>query len=72
MSKYTHHPKRVKKCVFCKYWMGDSQMKYINSIVGFEYETSSQGKCAKKNGALNFASYTCPNYVPNPNAEKLL
>jgi len=31
MATYTHHPKRVKNCVFCKLWIGDARMKFVNS-----------------------------------------
>ena len=34
---YTHHPKRAKNCVFCKYWIGDAEKQFINSIVGYKY-----------------------------------
>ena len=72
MSKYTHHPKRAKKCVFCKFWLGDAQMQYRNSVSGFDYEATAKGKCTKKNGALTAAISTCPNYATSPDAEKLL
>lgn len=49
MSKYTHHPKRAKNCVFCNNWIGDAQMQFKNAIVGYEYEASAKGKCARKN-----------------------
>ena len=69
MAIYTHHPKRVKDCVFCKFWIGDAGMRFVNSAVGYEYEASVKGKCTKRNGS---ACYSCPSYVPGPQAEKLL
>lgn len=71
-SIYKHHPKRAKNCVFCKYWIGDAGMKYVNSNVGYEYDGSSKGKCTKRNGAGTLAVYSCPNYAPSQDAEKLL
>jgi hypothetical protein len=72
MAIYTHHPKRVKDCVFCKFWIGDAGMRFVNSAVGYEYEASVKGKCTKRNGLATPACYSCPSYVPGPQAEKLL
>lgn len=72
MSIYTHHPKRVKNCVFCKFWIGDAQMRFRNSNTGYEYQSSARGKCTKRNGSVTPACYSCSNYVPSPEAEKLL
>lgn len=72
MSKYTHHPKRAKNCVFCNNWIGDANMKLINSIVGYEYERSTEGKCTRRNGAKTVACYSCTNYEPSMDAKKLL
>ena len=69
---YKHHPQRAKNCVFCKYWNGDAGMKYVNSVVGYEYDGGAKGKCTKRNGASTAAIYSCPNYAPSPDAEKLL
>ena len=72
MAICTHHPKRAKDCVFCKFWIGDAQMRYVNSNVGYEFQASARGKCTKRNGAATPACYSCPNYVPNQDAERLL
>jgi len=72
MAIYTHHPKRAKDCVFCKFWIGDAKMKFVNSVVGYAYEASERGKCTKQNGSATPACYSCPNYVPSPEAERLL
>ncbi len=72
MATYTHHPKRAKNCVFCKYWLGDADMAFVNSIVGFKYEASVKGPCTRKNGATTFSCHSCSNYAPSPAAEKLL
>lgn len=72
MSRYTHHPKRTKDCVFCKFWIGDAQMKYVNSNSGYEFQASARGRCTKRNGAATTACHTCSNYVPGPDSEKLL
>lgn len=67
-----HHPKRVKNCVFCKFWIGDAKMKFVNSIIGYEYDGSIKGKCTKRNGSSTSALYNCSSYVPSPEAERLL
>lgn len=72
MATYTHHPKRVKNCVFCKFWIGDAIKNFKNSIVGYEYDGNVRGKCTKKNGAVTPACYSCSNYAPSPEAERLL
>lgn len=72
MSKYTHHPKRAKNCVFCNNWIGDAQMQFKNAIVGYEYEATTKGKCTRRNGASTGACYSCPSYEPSMDAKKLL
>lgn len=72
MSKVIHHPKRAKNCVFCKFWIGDANMRYVNTVSGFEYDSSVKGRCTKRNGAGTSAAYRCSNYVPSVEAEKLL
>jgi len=71
MPKTRNHPRRSKYCVFCKYWMGDAGLKYVSPSVGFEYERDVLGKCIKSN--LNYLTYfSCFDYVPSIDAEKLL
>ena len=72
MAIYTHHPKGAKDCVFCKFWIGNAKMKFVNSIVGYAYEASARGKCTKRNGSATPACYSCPNYAPSQEAERLL
>ena len=72
MAIYTHHPKGAKDCVFCKFWIGDAKMKFVNSVVGYAYEASTRGRCTKRNGSSTPACYSFPNYAPSPEAEKLL
>lgn len=72
MSKYTHHPKRAKNCVFCNNWIGDAQMKFKNSIMGYEYEAVAKGKCTRRNGAVTSSCYSCQNYEPSMDAKRLL
>jgi hypothetical protein len=69
---YKHHPKRAKYCVFCKFWIGDANMRLVNSAVGFEYNGSAKGKCTKRNGAITQSCYSCREYAPSVDAEKLL
>ena len=42
MAIYTHHPKGAKDCVFCKFWIGDAKMKFVNSVVGYASGTVRQ------------------------------
>lgn len=72
MAIYTHHPKRVKNCVFCKFWIGDAGARFVNTVVGYEYEASARGKCTKRNGSATPACCSCPNYTPSLEAERLL
>lgn len=71
MSTTRNNPKRHKGCVFCHYWTGDANMKFINSTVGFEYELTAIGKCTKCN-ANKRTHQACPNFVPSVDASKLL
>lgn len=68
----THHPKNVKNCVFCKYWIGDADMQFVNSVVGYKYLSGAKGKCSKRNGAVFPAVYKCNYYMPSIEAERLL
>ena len=71
MAKCRNHPKRCKQCVFCNYWFGNADLKFISSTVGYEYENYAQGKCAKKN--VNVKAYqSCSLYKPSIDASKLL
>lgn len=71
MARTKGHPKRNKYCVFCKYWTGEADMKFINSTVGYEYEHDAKGKCMKKD--CNMLAYSaCQRYEPSIDAEKLL
>ena len=72
MATCIHHPKRAKDCAFCKFWIGDAQMRFVNSHAGYELQVSARGKCTKRNGSVTTACYSCSNYVPGPDAEKLL
>lgn len=72
MAIYKHHPKRAKNCVFCHYWIGDAKMKFVNNVVGYEYDGNAKGKCTKRNGASTPAVYTCRDYEPSVDASKLL
>lgn len=71
MAKTRNHPKRVKQCVFCNYWIGDADLKFVSSTVGYEYEYYAQGKCAKK--SMNAKAYqSCNFFAPSIDASKLL
>lgn len=71
MGRTKNHPKRFKGCVFCYYWIGDAEMKFINSTVGYEFETYACGKCTKKNNNTK-ACQSCLNYEPNMEAKRIL
>lgn len=71
MARTRNHPKRCKQCAFCNFWIGNAELKFINSTVGYEYEYYSQGKCAKK--STNVKAYqSCGLYTPSLDAQKLL
>ncbi len=69
---YKHHPKRIKYCVFCKFWIGDAKIKFVNSAVGYEYDSGAKGSCTKRNGSTTSACFLCSNYAPSQDAERLL
>ena len=71
MARTRNHPKKCKKCVFCNYWIGNAELKFINSTVGYEYEQYAEGKCAKQNSTKK-AYLTCNKYSPSIDALKLL
>lgn len=71
MSKMRLHPKYHKNCVFCTNWMGNTELKFISSMVGYEFEASAKGKCLR--GSEHPASYGCTRYFePNDQAKKLM
>lgn len=71
MARTKNHPKRKKCCVFCDYWLGNADMKFINSTVGYEYEHDAKGQCTKRN--CNTPTHVnCQNYEPNTDAKRLL
>ena len=74
MVPVTHHPKLVKNCAFCKYWLGDAQMTFVNGSAGYRYDSSAKGKCTKRSGATTPtpAIYQCRDFAPNRDAERLL
>lgn len=71
MAATRNNPKRLKGCVFCNYWTGDANMKFINSTVGYEYELTTVGKCTKKNTSTR-TYQSCSAYAPSVDASKLL
>ena len=72
-SRYVMKPKINKVCVFCNNWIGNANMKYLNSVVGYEFDSDARGRCTKKNGAIYRASQFCSShYEPNIDARRLL
>lgn len=73
MARYRYNPKRNKVCVFCNNWIGNADMQYIDSAVGYEFDSAAKGQCTKKSGATTSASQTCSNnYEPSMEARRLL
>ena len=71
MSTTRNTPKRHRGCVFCHYWTGEANMKFINSTVGYEYESTAVGKCTKRNVSTR-THQSCNNYTPSIDASRLL
>lgn len=45
-------------------------MKFVNTVVGYEYDGGAKGKCTKRNGVSTPAVCTCWDYAPNLVAER--
>lgn len=71
MATTRNTPKRHKGCVFCHYWIGDANMKFINSTVGYEYELTTVGTCTKRNENTR-THQSCSNYMPSVDASRIL
>lgn len=71
MAKTKAHPRKVKRCVFCEYWTGDADLKFVSTTGGYEYESCTYGICKKKN-TMQTTYESCANYTPNMTARKLL
>lgn len=65
------HPKRNKYCVFCYYWTGDAQTKFVDPYSGYEYENTARGHCMKRNLNMLAGGY-CNNFEPSAEAQRLL
>lgn len=72
MARYRYHPRRNKACVFCNNWMGRANSRYIDSYVGYEFDSGASGECTKKNGSITTASSSCSKYEPGMDARRLL
>lgn len=71
MGKMKRHPKSCKCCVFCKYWSGDADLRLVNSVVGYEFEMYSDGRCTMNN-CVKRAYLSCNRFEPSYEASKLL
>lgn len=71
MSKTRGHPKTRKYCVFCHYWTGDADLRYIPTAREFEYEYGAQGRCAKA-GIVKQSYASCSKFTPSIEASKYL
>ena len=66
------HPKRTKRCAFCKRWDGDAKLVFKNPQMGFEFITA-QGKCmATNNKRPSTDGHSCKHYEPSVEASRLL
>jgi hypothetical protein len=70
----TGHPKKSKYCVFCTRWSGDAKLTPENSTVGFRFDATVFGMCAKNNIKKTAATNasTCKEYSPNEKARMFL
>lgn len=71
MARTRNYPRRGKQCVFCHYWIGNADLKFISSTVGYEYEYYAQGQCTKQSASKK-AYLSCNFYTPSIEALKLL
>lgn len=71
MGLYRNHPRKCKTCVFCNYWISDIKLRFVSPSVGYEYESYTNGKCAKS-GSTTRAYSSCAYYQPSTDARKLL
>ena len=75
MGKLTAHPKKGKKCAFCKRWDGNADLEFKGPSTGFLITTGVTGKCMASSSGLNMASTagaTCSKYEPSVEASRLL
>lgn len=67
--RVAYTPQRTPICVFCKYWMGDADIK-MTRYGGVEFEREAKGPCMKRKGNETSAWFKCNQYSPNHLAEK--
>lgn len=72
MPKVKRHPRSCKYCVFCKYWSGDADLRLVNSVVGYEFEMYSDGRCTMNNCVKRSSVPGCNKFEPSYEASKLL
>ena len=70
--RFKSHPRNKKICLFCEYWSGDAQMKFVNPYEGYEYENTALGYCTKRGNRKIGVYGTCSEYEPSREAKKLL
>jgi hypothetical protein len=71
MATMISHPKKSKKCAFCKRWDGDANLKFKASTTGFEYTLGVRGKCMLKNN-IQISSNSCSKFEPSAKVEGLM
>jgi len=73
MGKTVCHPKRVKKCAFCKRWNGDADLEIKNPASGIYFTMGVYGKCMVRNASrVSNAGDNCKEYEPSVEASRLL
>ena len=69
--RFKKHPRGNNICVFCEYWTGDAQMKFVNPYAGYEFENTTLGYCPKRNTRMGTLG-SCKEYEASREAKKLL
>ncbi len=75
MSKTYGKPTTHKYCVFCQYWVGDAGLEFKNPQLGFQFESTASGKCAKIGNNMKTAGYNscaCKYFTPNEKARIMM
>lgn len=70
MARTRNNPRWARYCVFCEYWTGDADLKFVSSSAGYEYESQAVGKCMKFS-TNRFAHNICGKYEPNAAARRM-
>lgn len=73
MATQLFHPKKGKRCAFCKRWNGDANLVFKSPQTGFQFTTGVFGKCMKYGGTkVSTNGDGCKDYAPSVEADRLL